>query len=84
MKVIESVTAVHKGDVTVKDNASTQDRASKTCACLSSDELEGLKLDLTVLESRVLSATSQSELELDVGPLAVTLKEMEAAIRQSW
>ena len=71
MKVIESVTVVYKGDEAVNDNASTQDRASKACACLSCDELEGLKLDLTILESRVLSATSQSELELDVGPLAV-------------
>ena len=71
-----SVCSVHNID----DNTA-QAKASKVCGCSCSVELEGLKLDMTILESRLLSALSQSELESDVRFLTVKLKELEAVIR---
>ena len=71
-----SVCSVHNID----DNA-TQANASKLCGCSCSVELEGLKLGMTILESRLQSALSQSELESDVRSLTVKLKELEAVIR---
>ena len=71
-----SVCSVHNID----DNTA-QANASKVCGCSCSVELEGLKLDMTILESRLLSALSQSELESDVRSLTVKLKELEAVIR---
>ena len=63
------------------DNNTAQANASKVCGCICSVELEGLKLDMTILESRLLFALSQSELESDVYSLTVKLKELEAGIR---
>ena len=63
------------------DNNDDNDNTLKTCGCLCSAELEGLKLDTTILESRILSEISQGELESDIGILEVKLKEMVAVIR---
>ena len=58
-----------------------QANASKVCGCSCPVELEGLKLDMTILESRLLFALSKSELESDVRSLTVKLKQLEAVIR---
>ena len=50
------------------------------CSC--SVDLEGLKLEITILESRLFAAISKNELELDIDLLRVKQKESEAAIRR--
>ena len=49
--------------------------ALEACGYLCPAELEGLKLDMSILESRILSAI------LKVNFLTVKLKEMEAVVR---
>ena len=65
----------------INGDETAQENTLKACGCIFSAELEGLKLDMTILESRILSAISQNERESHVGLLAVKLKEMKAVIR---
>ncbi|CAB4035180.1 Hypothetical predicted protein [Paramuricea clavata] len=54
-----------------------------TCSCVNavvSAELEGLKLERTILESRLLSVTSKSDNESEIKSLRVKLKDLEAVI----
>ena len=44
-------------------------------------ELEGLKLEMTIFESRLLSVTSKSDNESVIKSLRVKLKDLEAVIR---
>jgi hypothetical protein len=43
--------------------------------------MEGIKLDLTILESRLLTALSENEYESDINLLRVKLKELEGVVR---
>ncbi|CAB3999918.1 ---NA--- [Paramuricea clavata] len=43
--------------------------------------MEGIKLDLTILESRLLAALSENEYESDINLLRVKLKELEGVVR---
>jgi hypothetical protein len=55
-----------------------------TCSCVNrvvNAELEGLKLEMTILESRLLSVTSKSDNESEIISLRVKLKDLEAIIR---
>ncbi len=57
---------------------------SCTCSCtngLLKAELEGIKLEMTILESRLLSAISENENELEISSLRTKLKDLEAVIR---
>ncbi len=50
------------------------------CAHLNAD-LEGIKLDMTILESRMFAAMSENEHESDIISLRVKLVEMEAVVQ---
>ena len=55
-----------------------------TCSCVNTvvnAELEGLRLEMTILESRMLSVTSKSDNESKIKSLRVKLKDLEAVIR---
>ncbi|CAB3997337.1 Hypothetical predicted protein [Paramuricea clavata] len=52
------------------------------CKCSCSVDLEGLKLEITILQARLSAAISKNELELDIDLLRVKQKESEAAIRR--
>ena len=55
-----------------------------TCSCVNTvvnAELEGLKLEMTILESRLLSVTSKSDNESEIKSLRVKLNDLEAVIR---
>ena len=52
------------------------------CAHLNAD-MEGIKLDMTILESRMLAAMSKNEHESDIISLRVKLVDMEAIISAS-
>ena len=49
------------------------------CAHLNAD-MEGIKLDMTILESRMLAAMSKNEHESDIISLRVKLVDMEAVV----
>ena len=59
----------------VLNNDTAQENTLKACRCICFAKLEEFKLDMTILECE------QSELEWDVGLLAVKLTELEAVIR---
>ena len=50
------------------------------CAHFNAD-LEGIKLDMTILESRMFAAMSENEHESDIISLRVKLVEMEAVVQ---
>jgi hypothetical protein len=54
-----------------------------TCSCANTvnAEFEGLKLEMTILESRLLRVTSKSDNESEIKSLRVKLKDLEAVIR---
>ena len=49
------------------------------CACLNAD-MEGIKRDMTILESRMLAAMSENEQESDIISLRVKLVDMETVV----
>ena len=65
----------------VGDGDTVHPNVPEVCKCSCSVDLEGLKLEITILESRLFAAISKNELELDIDLLRVKQKESEAAIR---
>jgi hypothetical protein len=66
----------------VGDGDSVHPNVLEVCKCSCSVDLEGLKLEITILESRLFAAISKNDLELDIDLLRVKQKESEAAIRR--
>jgi hypothetical protein len=56
---------------------------SCTCSCVRVVKAEGLKLDMTILESRLFAALSENECrsESDINSLRLNLIEMEGVVR---
>ena len=66
----------------VGDGDTVHPNVLEVCKCSCSVDLEGLKLEITILESQLFAAISKNELELDIDLLSVKQKESEAAIRR--
>ncbi|CAB4007067.1 ---NA--- [Paramuricea clavata] len=66
----------------VGDGDTVHPNVLEVCKCSCSVDLEGLKQEITILESRLFAAISKNELELDIDLLRVKQKESEAAIRR--
>ena len=66
----------------VGDGDTVHPNVLEVCKCSCSVDLEGLKLEIIILESRLFAAISKNELELDIDLLRVKQKESEAAIRR--
>lgn len=72
--------STHEIDAVTNDNDAAHSNAPEISKCICSSELEGVKQDITILESRLLSVISQNE--SDIPSFRVKQKEMEAAIRR--
>ncbi|CAB4035133.1 Hypothetical predicted protein, partial [Paramuricea clavata] len=68
--------------VIVSDGDTAHPAVLEVCKCSCSVDLEGLKLEITILESRLFAAISKNKLESDIDLLRVKQKESEAAIRR--
>ncbi|CAB4018984.1 Hypothetical predicted protein [Paramuricea clavata] len=66
----------------VSDGDTVYPDVLEVCKCSCSVDLEGLKLEITILESRLFAAISKNELELDIDLLRVKQEESEATIRR--
>ena len=63
-------------------NTGRMDASDSSCSCAYINaDMEGIKLDLTILESRLLTALSENEYESDINLLRVKLKELEGVVR---
>ena len=57
---------------------------SCSCSCtnkLVAAEIEGVKLDMTILESKILAQVSQNEVDSDINSLRSKLKDLGAVMR---
>ena len=63
-------------------NTGRMDASDSSCSCAYINaDMEGIKFDLTILESRLLTALSENEYESDINLLRVKLKELEGVVR---
>ena len=58
-------------DAIVGDGDTVHPNVPEVCKCSCSVDLEGLKLEITILESRLFAEISKNELELDIDLLRV-------------
>ena len=76
-----------KGNNTINNDSMTAnilEECNCSCSCtnkLVTAEIEGVKLDMTILESRILAQVSQNEVDSDINSLRSKLKDLEAVMR---
>ena len=70
----------------INDNVTANIIEECNCSCSCTNKLvaagiEGVKLDMTILESKILTQVSQNEVDSDINSLRSKLKDLEAVMR---